>query len=71
MKRNLLTTVSKGLGAIHFAAQSTADIVLNLEGNIAEKLGQDKLETMQHRINKTNEYQFKLVMMYAKNLKKK
>ena len=71
MKTNAVKFACKTLGAIHFVAQTTADIVLNAEGNLAEKhLGHSKQETMQHRIDKTNSHQQKLVNMYAKQAAK-
>lgn len=67
MKTNAVKIACKTLGAIHLVAQTTADLVLNAEATLAEKhLGHSKVETIQHRIDKTNGYQQKLVNMYAK-----
>ena len=62
MKNSLVKGVCKVLGAGHFVTQSTADLLLTAEAGLAYKaLGNDRLETMKHRISKTNAYQRKSI----------
>lgn len=75
MKTLIVSNACRVIGAGHFVTQSAADMLLSFEGSICSKyLGQDKQETMQNRVAKTNDTQQKLVALYAKkmsNLKNK
>lgn len=69
MKTKFFNATCKVLGAGHFIAQSSADLLLNAEGNIASKhLGKDKVEVMKSRVDKTNAYQERVVTAYAKRM---
>ena len=57
MKTLLVKTVCRALGAGHFVAQSTADILLESEASLATCIGKDKSETKEWRKSKTTSYQ--------------
>ena len=65
MKTKLVTTAAKGLALV---ATATADICVKLEANMCHKyLGHSKQQTVEHRVNTTNQ---RLNNFYAKQAKK-
>ncbi len=69
MKTKFFTATCAVLGAGHFVAQTTADLLMTAEANIAEKrLGKDRVEVMQARAKATNDLQDKIAQGYAKRM---
>lgn len=72
MKTFIVSNTAKALGAGHFVAQTTADVLVQLEANMCHKfLGNDKADTITHRINKTDSRQTKMVAMWKSKTTKK
>lgn len=61
MKTKFFKTACKALGAGHFVAQTTADLLVNAEASLASKhLGMDKNMVIINRIKATDSYQLSM-----------
>ena len=69
VKNASVTVASKGLGAIHFLGQTTADIAMETEASLKLKAdGVVKIDTKKHRVLRTIEQQQFFIDRYTRTI---